>query len=183
MKYKWKLQVRIIYDNISISGDINYHVTCCKLNFHTAHRLPMCWEYGCHWIHLGYASFTTGTRIIRKYRKSAISWPNKSASLGLTPWQNNMDKTQETSGSMLFERCFWRGMVQVNLKNHDFGNFRDYATWHLAFLGGIYMVLGFGPLTWNITRKSMLKPHFSMVHANQNKIRCGHCHLVVVRTI
>ena len=34
--------------------------------------------------------------------------------------------------SMLIGGCFWCGMVQVNLKNHDFGHFRDeHGTWHL----------------------------------------------------
>jgi len=44
-----------------------------------------------------------------------------------TPWQNNMDKNKYKKNvlSMLIEGCFWCGMVQVNLKNHDLGNFRD----------------------------------------------------------
>jgi len=43
-------------------------------------------------------------------------------------------------------------------------------------LGTFYAVFtqywGFGPLTWNINRKSMLKPKFAMVHVNQRK-RCS----------
>ena len=43
-----------------------------------------------------------------------------------TPWQNNMDKKNKKDFflSMLIEGWNWCGRVQVNLKNHDFGNFR-----------------------------------------------------------
>ena len=53
-------------------------------------------------------------------------------------------------------------------------------------LGTFYAVFtqywGFGPLTWNINRKSMLKPKFAMVHVNQRK-RCSILQVLVIWTI